>query len=116
MREILLQGLSLDELTKAIASRVADALAATDQQPTNSLLTDRDQTAQLLNISLSTLDKLVKENAIPSINVGAKRLFDAAEVVEALKKCPPPSASIKSGLPTQRSLLSEDERSPEAGA
>ncbi len=114
MREIFFQGLSLDELAEAIASRLADALTANEQQPAGSLLTDREQTAQLLNISLSSLDKLVKENAVPSINVGSKRLFDPTEAVEALKKCPPPNVGVKAGLPKQGSLLPDEGNSPEA--
>jgi len=40
------------------------------------------ETSKLLNISISTLNRLIKQNRIPSYKVGYRRLFDKDELVE----------------------------------
>lgn len=85
MSEILFTGISPDQFADQVASRVSQILEREQRQFDSPLLTDRETTASLLNLSTSTLDKLVSRGVVPSITVGTKRLFDAAEVAAALK-------------------------------
>lgn len=48
-------------------------------------LVNRQTMAQLVSISLPTLDRLVSSGEIPSMQVGTRRLFDPDAVVAALK-------------------------------
>jgi len=40
------------------------------------------ETSKFLKISISTLNRLVRQNGIPSYKVGRRRLFDKDELVE----------------------------------
>jgi excisionase family DNA binding protein len=43
------------------------------------------QTAKALGITTRTVNRLVSRSEIPSVKIGARRLFDLHEVIEALK-------------------------------
>jgi len=47
-------------------------------------LTTRE-TSRFLKISISTLNRLVKRNKIPSYKLGHRRLFDKHELIEWVK-------------------------------
>ena len=91
MHELLFTSGSADELADAITTRVAEHL----NRKTNSMgiqspdsdhiLFGRIEASRLLNLSTSTLDKLVRRNQVPSILVGTRRLFDVNDVADALK-------------------------------
>lgn len=85
MPEILFTGITPDQLADEVARRVSQVLERAQRHVDSPLLTDRETTASLVNLSTSTLDKLVSRGVVPSITVGTKRLFDAAEVAHALK-------------------------------
>ena len=86
MTQILFQGINADDLVKQIAERVTADVAKAVQRNAPPLLTDREETARLLNVSVSTLDKLVRDNIMPSTQVRKKRLFDPQEAADALKR------------------------------
>ena len=85
MTQTLFQGINADDLVKQIAERVTADVAKAVQRNSPPLLTDREETARLLHVSVSTLDKLAWDNIVPSTQVGKKRLFDPQEAAEALK-------------------------------
>jgi len=41
-----------------------------------------EQTSKFLKISISTLNRLIRQNRVPSYKVGRRRLFDKDELVE----------------------------------
>jgi AraC-like DNA-binding protein len=45
----------------------------------------REEMAERLDVSLSTLDRLVKQDAIPSFVLNSRRLFSPSEVFAALQ-------------------------------
>ncbi len=48
-------------------------------------LSSKTEIAKALSLSTRSIDKLVASGKIPSVTVGSRRLFDAAEVTAALK-------------------------------
>lgn len=44
-----------------------------------------EETSKFLKISISTLNRLIKHNRIPSYKIGERRLFDKDELVEWVK-------------------------------
>ena len=86
MTQILFQGINADDLVQQIAERVTADDAKAMQRNSPPLLTDREETARLLNVSVSPLDKLVRDGVVPSTSVGKKRLFDPQEAADALKR------------------------------
>ena len=91
MRELLFTSGTADELADAIAPRIAEYLsrqadARGIQSPTgDQILFGRIEASRRLNLSPSTLDKLVRQKRVPSIVVGSRRLFDVNDVADALK-------------------------------
>lgn len=51
----------------------------------NQTLASKNDTAKALSVSPRTVDYLVKQGRIPSVRIGSRRLFDLADVIEALK-------------------------------
>ncbi len=43
------------------------------------------ETSRFLKISTSTLNRLIKQNGIPSYKIGDRRLFDKDELIEWMK-------------------------------
>jgi hypothetical protein len=66
-------------LADAVAKRVEPLITSRQR-----ILVDRPTMAELANISIPMLDRLVASKRIPSVNVGARRLFDPDRVVNAL--------------------------------
>ena len=85
MREIQLIGLTANELVEQITTNVVEVLSQETKSGDGPVLLTREETSKRLCISLSTLDKLVREEVIPSIPLNTKRLFDIEDVVAALK-------------------------------
>ena len=70
----------LEQLARAIADRVTDQLAMRRR------LTTRHELAQVLGVSVPTIDRMLRDNEIPSISIRGKRMFDPAAVITHLKK------------------------------
>lgn len=85
MADLLLRGISPDELKREIVAAVLKALDDREAAEAEPLLVDRVKAAQLLGIGVSTLDQLVADEALPSVAIGRRRLFDVSDCVEALK-------------------------------
>ena len=88
MSELIFTGTTANQLADTIVNRLIQKLENTQPCPSNPILNDREETARLLNLSTSTLDKLVRQSLVPSIQVGTKRLFDLQDVANALKAIP----------------------------
>ncbi|MDA7492888.1 helix-turn-helix domain-containing protein [bacterium] len=93
MSEVIFTGTTADQLADTIVKRLIQKLETTQPCPITPVLNDREETARLLNLSTSTLDKLVRQNLVPSIQVGTKRLFDVQDVANALKAMPKAATS-----------------------
>mgnify|MGYP001798043790 CR=1 FL=1 len=52
----------------------------------NPILHTKKEVANALRLSTRSLDNLIREKKIPSLKVGARRLFDLDDVGTALKK------------------------------
>jgi excisionase family DNA binding protein len=46
---------------------------------------DIKETSRFLKISMSTLNRLIKQNKIPSYKIGDRRLFDKDELIEWMR-------------------------------
>jgi excisionase family DNA binding protein len=58
------------------------------------------ETSKFLKISMSTLNRLIKQDRIPSYKIGDRRLFDKDELIEWMKtQRPDGQDSFKSQLP-----------------
>lgn len=48
-------------------------------------LKSKHEMAKILSVSPRTLDNLLKDGSVPSIRIRNRRVFDPAEVIDALK-------------------------------
>ena len=72
---------------EALASLLADAVAKRVEPLITSRkrkLVDRPTMAELANVSVPMLDRLVASKRIPSVLAGKRRLFDPERVIDAL--------------------------------
>lgn len=83
MADLILQSADVEALANlladAVAKRVEPLLVSRQRK-----LVDRPTMAELANISLPMLDRLVAAKRIPSVLAGKRRLFDPERVVDAL--------------------------------
>jgi excisionase family DNA binding protein len=70
----------IDMLADAVVARIPKP-EPIDQQ----LLVDGNRLADLLSVSRPTVDRLVRDGRIPSIRMGARRLYRPTAVIEALE-------------------------------
>lgn len=68
----------LDRLADAVAARVADRLSGRPR------LVDRVDLAYVLGVSVPTVERHVRNGAIPCVRLGRRVLFDPGAVVVAL--------------------------------
>lgn len=80
---LILKSADVDALADLIATvvveRVAKQLDANKRR-----LVDREEMAALANVSVPTLDRLVAAEAVPSLRIGNRRLFDPDAFLDAL--------------------------------
>lgn len=87
---MLVEGLSRKELDSMISNSIRDAFkSAIAEQKTETRLFTREQTAQLLNIDLSTLHAWVKRGKIKSHAIGSRRYFKEEDILDALIEIKP---------------------------
>jgi excisionase family DNA binding protein len=85
MNQILLNGITLEQLVEAIASLLKLQQAEQPQlQPENELLT-REQVCKLLSINKTTLWKHTKSGKLKSLGLGNRVYYKKNEVLEAVK-------------------------------
>ena len=97
MTNLILQGLSLDDLSSTIKSIVADEIQNALTTLTDSLPKDktpeyltRKETAEMLGVSLPTLHSYVKKGFISAQRVGEKTVrFKKEDVEKALNAVEP---------------------------
>ncbi|MDO1513280.1 helix-turn-helix domain-containing protein [Maribacter confluentis] len=86
------QILSIENIeSNILIDRVVDKvenifLKHSDSLHTNETLLTREETAEMLSISLVTLWKYTKDNIIPAYRIGTKVRYKKSEVLLALKK------------------------------
>lgn len=83
-RDLLIQQVDRESLVADIVAAVMVELKPLIEQAKHPALIDGNELARRVGLSRPTIDRLVKENAIPSRKVGSRRLFDLRSVVEAL--------------------------------
>lgn len=87
---LLVEGLSRKELDNMISDSIRDAFKSViAEQKTENRLFTREQTAQLLNIDLSTLHAWVNKGKIKSHAIGSRRYFKEEDILDALIEIKP---------------------------
>lgn len=74
----LLSPREIESLADAIATIVVDRLA------NGARLVGRTELAEILGVSVPTIDRHICENKVPTIRIGRRVLYDPARVIEAL--------------------------------
>ena len=86
MKEVILKSIDADVLRATIASDVVQAIKPILTEVNEPRLVDGDRMAELLSVSRPTLDRAVKQNLIPSVRIGRRRLFEPRKVIDALSE------------------------------
>ena len=75
----------IDQLATAIAEKLQPYfLTQTIEQPKEELYRTRKETAEMLNISLPTLNQYTKKRILTGYRVGARVLYKQSEIESAL--------------------------------
>lgn len=83
MANLILQGIDADALVESIAAAVLDRLRPVLSESHLPMQVDGDEMARLAGVSRTTIDRAVRDNVIPSVMIGRRRLFRPAEVIAA---------------------------------
>lgn len=87
MNQILLNGISLNDLLQHIGQLVDDKLKQVNpKEPVNTGFLSRQQVSKLLKISLPTLNEWSKLGWLQSYKIGTRVLYKQDEVENALHK------------------------------
>ncbi|MDV6030483.1 MAG: hypothetical protein F9B45_10325 [Phycisphaera sp. RhM] len=84
MADLILRDIDPVELRREIAAEVIEAIRNIVAEQAEPRMADRHRMAELLDVSLPTLDREVAEGRIPSVKIGTRRLFHPATVFNAL--------------------------------
>ena len=82
MNQILLNGITLEQLAESLASLLQKPVA--ESLPEKDLLT-RDEVCKLLNFNKTSLWKHTKNGKLKSYGIGNRILYKRSEVLEAIK-------------------------------
>ncbi|GAA4932855.1 hypothetical protein GCM10023314_01560 [Algibacter agarivorans] len=88
MKRILFEGLSSDELIGQLCSKISEIIESskqTDKQEPEALLT-RQETAEMLKISLPTLNNWTKAGVLTSRYLGRRVYYKKSEIITNLKE------------------------------
>ncbi len=85
MSQIILQGISLDEFKELLVETVSSKFKVEEVQSNQKYLS-RVEVANLLKISLPTLNEWTKLGHLQSYRIGNRVLYKADEVDESLSK------------------------------
>jgi excisionase family DNA binding protein len=94
MNEILLNGISLDQLQESIKTIVSAELKnavselSTKREIEPELIT-RKETAEILGVSLPTLHEWTKKGVLPAKRIGSRIRYERTAVYDALKSVEP---------------------------
>ena len=94
MNEILLNGISFDQLQESIKTIVSAELKnavselSTKREIEPELIT-RKETAEILGVSLPTLHEWTKKGVLPAKRIGSRIRYERTAVYDALKSVEP---------------------------
>ena len=94
MNEIILNGISLDQLQESIKTIVSAELKnavselSTKRELESELIT-RKETAEILGVSLPTLHEWTKKGVLPAKRIGSRIRYERTAVYDALKSVEP---------------------------
>ena len=94
MNEILLNGISLDQLQESIKTIVSAELknAVSELTPKREIVPElitRKETAEILGVSLPTLHEWTKKGVLPAKRIGSRIRYERTAVYDALKSVEP---------------------------
>jgi excisionase family DNA binding protein len=94
MNEILLNGISLDQLQESIKTIVSAELKnavseLTTKREIEPELITRKETAEILGVSLPTLHEWTKKGVLPAKRIGSRIRYERTAVYDALKSVEP---------------------------
>ena len=84
MPDLILRDTDPGELREAITADVVAALRPLLVESREPRLVDGDRMAELAGVSRPTIDRAVRDDIIPSVKFGRRRLFDPQAVINAL--------------------------------
>ena len=83
MPDLLLRDTNPDDLRAAIVADVIKALSPMLAESNQPQLVDGDRMAELAGVSRPTIDRAVRDDTIPSVKIGRRRLFEPRAVIGA---------------------------------
>ena len=83
MPDLLLRDTDPDDLRAAIVADVIKALTPMLADSNQPQLVDGDRMAELASVSRPTIDRAVRDDIIPSVKIGRRRLFEPRAVIGA---------------------------------
>ena len=94
MNEILLNGISFDQLQESIKTIVSAELKnavseLTTKREIEPELITRKETAEILGVSLPTLHEWTKKGVLPAKRIGSRIRYERTAVYDALKSVEP---------------------------
>lgn len=78
MADLLLRDTDPDEFRQSIVDELAEEIRKLHDAQNGPRLVDRIEMAERAGVGTATLDKLVTEQRIPSVQIGRRRFFSAA--------------------------------------
>lgn len=82
--QIFLNGITVEQLAKALEPLLGNRTTNEPQQPENDLMT-REAVCKMLSISRVTLWKHSRSGKLKSYGIGARVMYKRSEVLEAVK-------------------------------
>lgn len=84
----LIQNVSAEELSEALRSIIREELSLLNAKETAQRFLSRNEVANLLKISLPTLNQYTRTGIIKGSRIGSRVLYDEAQVRESVKDIP----------------------------
>lgn len=88
--QIILTGLTRDDLLTDIKSIVNDAISALPKPTTAKPFLTLSEASELTGLSKSTIYRMTSEKAIPHLKRGGKLLFNRLEIIDWLQSAKQP--------------------------
>ena len=85
MADFILRDLDPEELRADIIKGTIAAVRKIVNEASQPQLVDGDRMANLLGVSRPTIDRLVRDDLIPSVMVGSRRRYEPRSVIDDLK-------------------------------
>jgi excisionase family DNA binding protein len=84
----LIENISAEDLTKAFRSIIQEELSRLNPQEATSRYLSRQEVADLLKISLPTLNEYTRAGIIKGSRVGSRVLYEESAIKDAVKEIP----------------------------